>query len=74
MCWTGRSFRPRRSSNGYVEVWSGLLLRAQTEDKLAFVLGHEISHFARGHSIQQWRAQKTTANVVLALERWASPR
>lgn len=54
--------------NGYVEVWSGLMLRAQTEDELAYVLGHEVSHFARNHSIERYRTLKTTSNVVLALQ------
>jgi predicted Zn-dependent protease len=54
--------------NGYVEVNSGLLLRAQTEDELAYVLGHEVSHFARSHSLQQWRHAKATANTMLVLQ------
>lgn len=54
--------------NGYVEVWSGLMIRAQTEDELAYVLAHEVSHFARNHSIERYRMMKTTANVVLALQ------
>lgn len=53
--------------NGYSEVWSGLLLRATNEAELAFVLGHETVHFTENHSIEAWRAQKTRANVVLAL-------
>jgi len=54
--------------NGYVEVNSGLLLRAQTEDELAYVLGHEVSHFARNHSLEHWRAAKSTANTMLAVK------
>jgi len=54
--------------NGYVEVNSGLLLRASTEDELAFVLGHEITHFARNHGLIRWRNQKATANLVTAVE------
>lgn len=54
--------------NGYLEVWSGLMLRAQTEDELAYVLGHEVAHFAGDHSIEQWNKTKTTANVMLALQ------
>ena len=51
--------------NGYVEVWSGLLLRAETESELAFVLGHEITHFAENHSIEQWRKARAQANVAM---------
>lgn len=54
--------------NGYLEVNSGLLLRARTEDELAYVLGHEVTHFARNHSLARWNRTKTTANVVLVLQ------
>lgn len=53
--------------NGYSEVWSGLLLRASDEAEFAYVLGHEVSHFTENHSIEAQRAQKTRANVGLAL-------
>lgn len=53
--------------NGYSEVWTGLLLRSTSEAELAFVLGHETVHFIENHSIEAWRAQKTRANVMLAL-------
>jgi predicted Zn-dependent protease len=54
--------------NGYLEVNSGLLLRARSEDELAFVLGHEIAHFGRNHTIEQWSRTKRTANTMLALQ------
>lgn len=44
--------------NGYMEVWSGTLLRAQTEGQLAYVIGHEIGHFAENHSVEAWQATK----------------
>jgi predicted Zn-dependent protease len=34
-------FNAQVAPNGYVEVWSGLLLRAESDAELAFVLGHE---------------------------------
>lgn len=55
------------AANGYVEVWSGLLLRAQDEAELAYVLGHEVTHFAEGHSLQRLQARKNRGNVALAL-------
>ncbi len=53
--------------NGYSEVWTGLMLRSTSEAELAFVLGHEAVHFIENHSIEAWRAQKTRANVMLAI-------
>ncbi len=61
-------FNASAAPNGYVEVNSGLLLRSQTEDDLAFVLGHEVSHFGRNHTLAQLRAAKTTANVTMILQ------
>lgn len=53
--------------NGYTEVWTGLLLRAADEAQLAYVLGHELSHFTENHSIEALQADKNRANVALAL-------
>ena len=61
-------FNASMAPNGYTEVWSGLLLRAQTEDELAFVLGHEISHFAENHSVESWRAMKSRAANAMVLQ------
>jgi beta-barrel assembly-enhancing protease len=41
--------------NGMMQIWSGLLLRAQNEAQLAAVLGHEIGHYLRQHSLKRWR-------------------
>lgn len=62
------TFNATAAPNGYLEVNSGLLLRARSEDELAYVLGHEISHFARNHSLAIWNHHKSTANMVLALQ------
>lgn len=61
------AFNAQMAPNGYMEVWSGLLLRAETEAELAFVLGHEIGHFAENHSIEQWNALKTRMGVAMAI-------
>ncbi len=53
--------------NGYVEVYTGLLLRTENEDQLAFVLGHEITHFARNHSLKAWRHTRNAMNGALLL-------
>jgi beta-barrel assembly-enhancing protease len=52
--------------NGYTEVWTGLLLRAETEDELAFVLGHELTHFVHNHSVESYRAIKTRSDAAAA--------
>lgn len=54
--------------NGYTEVWSGLLLRADDEAELAFVLSHEATHFSMNHSLLRARALRTQSNVMLAVQ------
>lgn len=60
-------FNAQMAPNGYMEVWSGLLLRATDEAELAFVLGHETSHFVHHHSLNAWRAAKARTNAAMAL-------
>jgi len=50
--------------NGAMQVWTGLLLRADNEAQLAYVLGHELGHYLRRHSLQQWRDLRLKTNVV----------
>lgn len=60
-------FNASMAPNGYMEVLSGALLRVRDEDELAFVLGHEVGHFAENHSIERWNNMKATATTVLVL-------
>lgn len=55
--------------NGVMQVWTGLLVRVANEDQLASVLGHEIAHYERRHTLQQWRdlRAKTTVAQMLAV-------
>jgi predicted Zn-dependent protease len=46
--------------NGFMTVWSGLLLRCENEDQLATVLGHEIGHYVRRHQVQHWETLRNS--------------
>jgi predicted Zn-dependent protease len=48
-----------------MEVWSGLLLRAESEAELAFVLGHETGHYIGNDSAQALQATKSRATGAL---------
>jgi predicted Zn-dependent protease len=50
--------------NGAMQVWTGLLLRARNEAQLAFILGHEISHYTHRHTIDQWRRARNTSGFL----------
>ena len=58
-------FNASVSPNGYGEVWSGLLLRCETEDELAFVLGHETGHFRHSHGLKRYQEVKTGTNTAM---------
>lgn len=52
-------FNANMSPNGMMQVWSGLLLRADNEAQLAAVLGHEIGHYLAKDSVEGLRDLKT---------------
>jgi len=52
------SFNASMAANGMMQVWTGLLLRVDSEDELATVLGHEIAHYERAHTLAQLRRMK----------------
>ncbi|NHK27538.1 M48 family metalloprotease [Parvularcula flava] len=56
-------FNANMSPNGMMQVWTGLLLRAENEAQLAFVLGHEFAHYRQRHSLEQWREINNAANL-----------
>ena len=62
-------FNAMMAPNGYTEIWSGLLLRADNEAEAAFVIGHEIGHFTEQHSIamQDVIRDRMTAAMVAGM-------
>ena len=53
--------------NGMILVWTGLLLRAQNEAELAFVLGHEISHYIKRHSLLNFEKTRRSTGFLTVL-------
>ncbi len=55
-------FNASMAPNGYMQIWTGLLLRTTNEAQLAYVISHEMGHYLRRHSLQMWRdtRQKST--------------
>ncbi|MGF1643620.1 MAG: M48 family metalloprotease [Thiotrichales bacterium] len=51
---------------GYVGVFTGLILLAETESELASVLAHEITHVTQRHIARQMAAQSGTALTTMA--------
>lgn len=59
------AFNALMAPNGYSEIWSGLLLRARDEAEVAFVLGHEATHYDEAHSIAMLRTVRARANRAM---------
>ncbi|MEI9993994.1 MAG: M48 family metalloprotease [Rhizomicrobium sp.] len=60
-------FNAAMAPNGAMQVWTGLLLRAQNEAQLACVLGHEISHYTLRHTLAEWRRAVNTSGAMAVL-------
>jgi predicted Zn-dependent protease len=58
-------FNASMMPNGVMQVWTGLLLRARNEAQLATVLGHEIGHYLRRHSLQRMRDIVNAADFLV---------
>lgn len=59
-------FNATMAPNGMMQLYTGLLLRCESEAQLASVLGHEISHYRMRHSLNNWRRTRRTADALLA--------
>ena len=48
--------------NGMMQIWTGTLLRTQNESQLVAILGHEITHYIKQHSIKRFIDVKNKTN------------
>ena len=60
-------FNAAMAPNGAMQVWTGLILRAQNEAQLAYVLSHEFGHYLRRHTLQQFRDVRSKADFLAFL-------
>ena len=58
-------FNASMAPNGYMEIWTGLLLRAENEAQLAYVIAHEVGHYLRRHSLQRWLDVRATTDFLV---------
>ena len=54
--------------NGALEIWSGLLLRAQNEAQISFVLGHEVSHYLLQHTVSRYRRIRDRSGALAVFQ------
>ena len=58
------AFMASMGPTGLLKVHTGLLLRMANEAQLSFVLGHEIGHYVRRHSLQRWEDFKAKSTYL----------
>lgn len=54
-------FNASMTATGMMQIWTGLLVRATSSDEIAAVVGHEIAHYTRMHTLQRFRKLKKNA-------------
>jgi predicted Zn-dependent protease len=54
--------------NGFMQIWTGLMLRARNEAQLAYVLGHELAHYQHRHTLERWRTLRNTTTALAFLQ------
>jgi len=52
-------FNASMTATGMMQIWTGLIVRASSTDDIAAVVGHEIAHYTRLHSLQGFRKLKS---------------
>ncbi len=52
-------FNASMTATGMMQIWTGLIIRASSTDEIAAVVGHEIAHYTRLHSLERFRALKS---------------
>lgn len=56
-------FNASMAPNGMMEIWTGLLLRCTDEAQLAAIIGHEMGHYLRRHSLALWRDARDKSSL-----------
>lgn len=50
------NFNASMAATGMMQIWTGLITRSSSTDEIAAVIGHEIAHYTRLHSLEILRA------------------
>ena len=56
---SGGGFIASMAPNGLMQIWTGALWRLRSEAELAAIIGHELAHYLRRHSLQSFRSAET---------------
>jgi predicted Zn-dependent protease len=54
-------FNASMTATGMMQIWTGLLVRSTSSDEIAAVVGHELAHYTRLHTLQRFRKIKSSS-------------
>ena len=57
-------FNASMTATGMMQVWTGLIVRASSSSEIATVVGHEIAHYTRLHSLEGFRKLKSKMSTA----------
>lgn len=60
-------FNATMAPNGTMQVWTGLLLRCNDEAQFAAIIGHEMGHYLKRHTVERWRDARDKADLGAVL-------
>ena len=61
-------FNASMMPNGVMQVWTGLLLRARNEAEFAYIIGHEIGHYLRRHTLKRMTDLRAKTDALAFLQ------
>ena len=53
------------TATGMMQIWTGTIVRAESSDQLAAIIGHEIAHYTRLHTLARLSSMKIPAPIAL---------
>jgi predicted Zn-dependent protease len=56
-------FNASMTATGMMQIWTGLLVRSSSSDEIAAVVGHEIAHYTRMHTLERFRRLKSSSTA-----------
>jgi predicted Zn-dependent protease len=60
-------FNASMAPNGMMQIWTGLLLRCHDEAQFAAIVGHEMGHYLRRHTVERWRDARNKTDFAAFL-------
>jgi len=57
-------FNASMTATGMMQVWTGLIVRSSSSSEIAAVVGHEIAHYTRLHSLEGFRKLKAAMSTA----------